>query len=67
MEYIIPERISKQVSKAANTLGFAEDELINRALLFYLDSINSQIELKEEFDYWDRLSDEALENFEKEL
>jgi hypothetical protein len=67
MECIIPEKVSKQVSIAANTLGFEESELVNRAVLFYLDSISSQIELKKEFDFWDELSDEALENFEKEL
>ncbi len=67
MEYIIPEKLSKQVSKAANTLGFDEGEFVDRALLYYLDSISSQIELKKEFDLWDELSDEALENFEKEL
>jgi len=67
MECIIPEKVSKQVSIAANTLGFEESELVNRAILYYLDSIKSNLELKSEFDSWDQLSDEALLSFEKEI
>jgi len=67
MEYIITERLSQKLTNAANTLGFDENEIVNRALLFYLDTINSQIELRNEFDNWDNLSDEALEYFESKI
>lgn len=40
MEYIIHEKVSEQVTKAATTFGFIESELINHAVLFYLDSIS---------------------------
>jgi hypothetical protein len=67
MECIISDRISDKVAKAAQSLGYDESELVNRAILYYLDSIKSNLELKSEFDSWDELSDEALKIFEKEL
>jgi len=67
MELILPETIEMKISKAASITGFRKQDIIQRALLFYLDSINPQLELKNEFDQLDILSDEALINFENVL
>jgi hypothetical protein len=64
MELILPESMELKISKASIILGFRKQEIIQRALVFYLDSINAQLELKNEFDNWDKLSDEALTSFE---
>lgn len=67
MELILTDEIEQKIVKAAAATGFQKQEIIRRAILFYLDSINSQIELKNEFDNWDKLSDETLISFENAL
>lgn len=67
MELILPESIELRISKASSILGFRKQEIIQRALVYYLDSINSQLELKNEFNNWDKLSDEAFISFENAL
>ncbi|MBM2814878.1 MAG: hypothetical protein HW421_1640 [Ignavibacteria bacterium] len=67
MELLLPQTIDIRVSQAASALGFNKQDIIERALLVYLDLINNQIELKTEFNNLDHLSDEALLNFEEHL
>jgi hypothetical protein len=52
---------------ASQTTGIQEENLIQRAILYYLDSIQKQVDLYDEMHTWDRLSDEALVNFEETL
>lgn len=67
MEIQIPKETDKRLKRASEILGFKKQEIVDRALLFYLDTIQKQMELKKEFKEWDALSDEALMNFEKAL
>ena len=67
MEIEISKSISKDVQKASLRLGLNNREIVARALKLYLQGIKASIDLKEEFDDWDKLSDEALSNFEKSL
>ncbi|MEK6862232.1 MAG: hypothetical protein AABY07_09795 [Nanoarchaeota archaeon] len=67
MQIELQKDTSQKIEKASKILGIKEKELIDRALLLYLDSISKYIELKKEFKDWDELSDEALTNFEKSL
>ena len=48
-------------------MGIKKDELVDRAILLYLDNLSKYLELKQEMHDWDILSDEALLNFEKSL
>ena len=57
----------KKVNEASKLLGIKEQELIDRAVLLYLDNISKYLNLKQEMKEWDILSDEALINFEKSL
>ena len=59
--------MDKKLKKASDILGFKKQEIVDRALLFYLDTIQKQLDLKQEFKELDKLSDEALLNFEKTL
>ena len=61
------ERIDLQINKASEILGLRKKDLIERAILFYLNEIKNNIQLKKEFNDWDRLSDESLNNFENSL
>lgn len=67
MEVHISTNVEKVLSKALKNLGFNEEEFVERAVLFYVDTIQKQLELKEELGQWDELSDEALLNFETQL
>jgi hypothetical protein len=67
MEVEISEDVSKKVNEASRILGIGEQEIVDRALLVYLDNMNKYLQLKKEMEAWDVLSDEALENFEKSL
>ncbi len=59
--------LEKQVEKVAFLYGFAKEEIVERAVYFYLDSIKDNIALRNEFQTWDNLSNESLTNFEARL
>lgn len=59
--------VDKKIKKASEILGLEEVEIVDRAILLYLDNIEKYLELKKEFKEWDMLSDEALGKFERGL
>lgn len=65
MQVQIPKDIDRKLKEASIVFGIREDEIIDRAILLYLDNIQKQLELKKELKAWDELSDEALGNFER--
>ena len=68
MEEILIQRDTLQkIGKASELLGVKKQEVVDRALLLYLDNLSKFIDLKRELKQWDTLSDEALHNFEKSL
>ena len=67
MQVEIPRDTSGKIIKTAELLGIKKEELVDRAILLYLDNISKYTELKKEMQEWDLLSDEALMNFEKLL
>lgn len=67
MEIKIPRELNIEIENASKVLGFDEKEIIERAILFYLDVIKKQLDLNKEFNEWDILSDESLVNFENSL
>ncbi len=56
-----------RLKKVSQQIGIREENLIQRAVLYYLDVIQKQAELIDEMNDWDRLSDESLVNFEEML
>ena len=67
MQLEIQKEISKKLDYMAGLLGIKKEELIDRAILLYLDNIGKYLDLKQEMKEFDILSDEALMNFEKSL
>jgi len=67
MEIEISEDASKKIGQISTALGLEKREIVDRAILFYLDNIQKSLQIKKEFEMWDSLSDEALINFEKQL
>ena len=67
MQIQVSDQTFKRLRHASLEIGAREEFLVQRAISYYLDAIQNQIELAEEFDAWERLSDEALMNFEAAL
>ena len=67
MQIEIPNKLSKKLEQTSKRLGVKKEDLVDKAILTYLDNINKYAELKKEMKDWDFLSDEALANFEKAL
>jgi len=60
MQIQLKENLYDDVKTASRFIGVDEEELIDRALLFYLNSIQAEMDLEKELKAWDYLSDEAL-------
>ncbi len=54
------EDLNKRINDTSKRIGVSKKELIDRAIVFYLDSVQHTMKLKEELDAWDVLSDEVL-------
>jgi len=67
MEIKISKEVLRKLDKVSKLLCIKKEEIIDRAILLYLDSIKKYLDLKQELKGWDILSDEALFNFEKSL
>ena len=67
MQIEIPKDISKKIDRIAELLGIKREQLVDRAILVYLDNMSKYLELKGEMRELDILSDEALMNFEQSL
>ena len=67
MQIEIPKELSKKLEQTSKRLGVKKEDLVDKAILLYLDNINKYAELKKEMKDWDFLSDEALTSFEKAL
>ena len=63
----LDKTIQIDLEKASKLTGLDERELAERAILHYLHSIRDEVRLAEEFDAWDRASDEALMTMERDL
>ena len=67
MEIELSRDTKSKLNKVSSILGVKDKDVVNRAVLFYLDTISKQLELKKEIDTWDKLSDEALVKFDKSI
>lgn len=67
MKFELAKNISLQIQEVARGTGINEEEIITNAILLYLDSISKQVKLKKELNSLDKLSDEALLNFEAQI
>ncbi|MFY9493175.1 MAG: hypothetical protein WAP55_01740 [Minisyncoccia bacterium] len=67
MPAILRENLDNRIKDASKVLGVDKKELIERAVAFYLDSVQKTMELKEELEAWDMLSNEVLELSEKSI
>ncbi len=67
MDVAISPDTSMKVQNVSEMLGISQQEVVDRAILVYLDSLEKFLDFKKELAVWDKLSDEAWEIFEKSL
>jgi hypothetical protein len=67
MEVDLPKELDEKIAEISVLLDMDEEEIVNRAVILYIDNIEKFLELKKELKQWDALSDEAFENFERDL
>ena len=67
MNVNLSKSISLQVQEIAKDVGLKEGEIVNNAVLLYLDTMKKHLQLKKELNELDELSDEALSNFEAQI
>lgn len=67
MQIEVTRDVVEKLEQVSKRLGVKKEDLVDKALLLYLDGISKYAKLKKEMKDWDFLSDEALTNFEKSL
>ena len=67
MQIELPKETTRKLNKASKILGLKDKQIVDRAILVYLDNIEKYVGLKKEMKDWDALSDEALVSFEDAL
>lgn len=65
MSIVLEKNIQKDLKETAKQMGIDEKDLIERAVLLYLENAQKFFELKREFLAWDALSDEVFFMFSK--
>ena len=66
MEIEISEDISKNIEKFSRDLGIDKEEIIRRAVKFYLHSIVEEENFKEELEAWENAGIKDLDKFEEQ-
>ncbi len=67
MQVQFQEETLTRIRQISREIEVHEENLVQRAVIYYLDTIQKQVELKKEMNQWDMMSDEALANFEEML
>lgn len=67
MAITIEKKIQKGLREVSRQMGMKEKELIDRALLLYIESVKKTLDIEREFKEWDALSDESLCNLSGRL
>lgn len=67
MNVNLSKTVTLQIQEVAKGVGLKEEEIVNNAVLLYLDTMKKHLQLKKELNELDELSDEVLSNFEAQL
>ena len=67
MKITLQKQLKQEMRRASEVMGVSEEELTQRAMRFYLASIQQELELEQELHAWDHVSDEALLNMERAM
>ncbi len=57
---ILEKELKREAEKVSKEMGIDNKELLERALILYLDSVKRQLSLFKELEAWERLSDDVF-------
>ena len=63
----ISRKIEKELKITSRQLGLSKEDFLTRAVLYYLQALEVEIELKKELENWEKASSQDLIKFEKKL
>jgi len=63
----IPKKLIKEVNKMAQDFGISNEDFLVSAILYYLKNLKEKAELKRELEAWEKVSDQDLLKFEKNI
>jgi hypothetical protein len=67
MKINIPSKIEKDIKRISEKLGIDQRDFLINAILYYFQIMEKEIELKNEFEAWEKVSDKDFIKFEKTL
>ena len=59
------KQLKKDIKRVSAVMGLNQRELAERAMRFYLASVEQEIALQNELAVWEQISDETLHTIEK--
>ena len=63
----ISRKIEKELKITSRQLGLSKEDFLTNAVLYYLQALEVEIELKKELENWEKASNQDLIKFEKKL
>jgi len=63
----ISRKIEKELKITSRQLGLSKEDFLTNAVLYYLQALEVEIELKKELENWEKASSRDLIKFEKKL
>ena len=67
MSIATQKKLRQDIKRASKAIGVDEKELAERAMRFYLASVEREIALQNELEAWEQISDTTLHTMEKAL
>ena len=64
---MVEVEFDERLNMFSNEFDCSKEELVKRAVLFYIESMRQKENFEDELRMWDKLSDDALIKFEEEL
>ncbi len=61
----VPKKIEKEIKKISKKLGISQEDFLINALLYYFQRLEKEADLKREFEFWEKASNEDFLKFEK--
>lgn len=61
----VEKKMDRNLQKASKLMGVGKKELIDRAFVYYFESMRDLFNFEKELDAWSRLSDEAMREMSK--
>lgn len=61
----IPKKIEKELQFVSRNAGLSKEKFLTNAISYYLQVLEGKMELKNELEQWEKISDADLVKFEQ--